>query len=158
MVPPLTMCSMTRQKAIQDKEEHILNAHYSIMAIFYFLCRITCICYTKHKPYSHIRRNIQWQNLYLCTAMQHTIQCHNKTCQCSKVNTIKELVNEAPTLHSNTDEGIYIWNMPYCFIADSNSVPYCLDTRANWFIYNTKTAFTTFKMHSGGLKGIGAHR
>jgi hypothetical protein len=44
---------------------------------------------------------------------------------------------------------------PYCFVADTDSFPFVIDTGANWFIVNDRSLFTSFKPQSGLVKGIG---
>jgi hypothetical protein len=45
---------------------------------------------------------------------------------------------------------------PYCFIADTDSFPFILDSGANRFIANDPTLFSTLVKKSGaGVKGIG---
>jgi hypothetical protein len=44
---------------------------------------------------------------------------------------------------------------PYCFVADTNSFPFVIDTGANRFIVNDRSLFTSFKPQSGLVKGIG---
>ena len=44
---------------------------------------------------------------------------------------------------------------PFCFIADTDSFPFVLDSGANRFIINDATLFHTFVKQSGRVKGIG---
>jgi hypothetical protein len=44
---------------------------------------------------------------------------------------------------------------PYCFVADTDSFPFIIDTGANRFIINDKSLFTTFIPRTGLVKGIG---
>jgi hypothetical protein len=44
---------------------------------------------------------------------------------------------------------------PYCFVADTDSFPFVIDTGANRFIVNDRSLFTSFKPQSGLVKGIG---
>jgi hypothetical protein len=45
--------------------------------------------------------------------------------------------------------------LPYCFIADTDSVAYVLDTGANHLILNNAKLFIHFKASNGRVKGIG---
>ena len=45
--------------------------------------------------------------------------------------------------------------LPFCFIADTDSFPFVLDSGANRFIVNDATLFQTFAQQSGRVKGIG---
>jgi hypothetical protein len=44
---------------------------------------------------------------------------------------------------------------PYCFVADTDSFPFVLDSGANRFIVNDPTLFSSFKPKLGLVKGIG---
>jgi hypothetical protein len=46
-------------------------------------------------------------------------------------------------------------NLPYCFIADTDSVTYVLDTGANRLIINNAKLFAKFAASNGRVKGIG---
>jgi hypothetical protein len=45
--------------------------------------------------------------------------------------------------------------LPYCFVADTNSIPFVLDTGANRVIINNVKLFKHFKSRKGNVKGIG---
>jgi hypothetical protein len=56
---------------------------------------------------------------------------------------------------SNSTADNHIWSQPYCFIADTDSVAYVLDTGANRVILNDAKLFTNFVARRGNVKGIG---
>jgi hypothetical protein len=45
--------------------------------------------------------------------------------------------------------------LPYCFVADTDSIPFVLDTGANHVIINNAKLFKHFKSRKGNVKGIG---
>jgi hypothetical protein len=45
--------------------------------------------------------------------------------------------------------------LPYCFVADTDSIPFVLDTGANRMIINNVKLFKHFKSRKGNVKGIG---
>jgi hypothetical protein len=48
-----------------------------------------------------------------------------------------------------------ILSLPFCFVADTNSFPFVLDSGANRFIVNDATLFRSFNKQDGLVKGIG---
>lgn len=48
-----------------------------------------------------------------------------------------------------------IASRPFCFVADTDSFPFVLDSGANRFIVNDATLFRTFEKQNGHVKGIG---
>jgi hypothetical protein len=49
----------------------------------------------------------------------------------------------------------HLQQIPYCFIADTDSVPYVLDTGANRVILNDAKLLKEFQPRTGSVKGIG---
>jgi hypothetical protein len=46
-------------------------------------------------------------------------------------------------------------HLPYCFVADTDSVEYIIDTGANRIIINNAKLFTSFRAIESSVKGIG---
>jgi hypothetical protein len=83
-------------------------------------------------------------------------------------NYVNTMVNATVAANSDPDESIALGGtsstsepdaklkkLPYCFIADTDSVTYVLDTGANRLILNNAKLFIQFKANNGRVKGIG---
>jgi hypothetical protein len=81
-------------------------------------------------------------------------------------NYVDTMVNSAVAANSDPDEPIALdgiasapdsklKNLPYCFVADTDSVAYVLDTGANRLIINNAKLFAKFTASNGRVKGIG---
>jgi hypothetical protein len=83
-------------------------------------------------------------------------------------NYVDTMINAAVTANSDPDEPIALdgttlapepnaklKKLPYCFIADTDSVAYVLDTGANRLIINNAKIFEKFTASNGRVKGIG---
>jgi hypothetical protein len=56
---------------------------------------------------------------------------------------------------ANVSPDLLLTAEPYCFVADTDSFPFLINTGANRFIVNSWSLFTSFKPQSGLVKGIG---
>jgi hypothetical protein len=61
--------------------------------------------------------------------------------------------SDLPT--ANAAEADNLRQAPYCFVADTDSIPYVIDTGANRVIINNAKLFHEFRPTNGKVKGIG---
>ena len=84
------------------------------------------------------------QQNYIQSIVQRITESTNDSC-----NHTIALSADTPT----PDESLS--TRPFCFVADTDSFPFVLDSGANRFIINDATLFSTFTQQSGRVKGIG---
>jgi hypothetical protein len=67
-------------------------------------------------------------------------------------------VTDEPTgMPANAAPDEHRRNTPYCFIADTDSTPYIVDSGANRVILNDAKLFKSFKAQRGAVKGVGGN-
>jgi hypothetical protein len=62
-------------------------------------------------------------------------------------------MSDLPT--ANAAQTVNLRHTPYCFVADTDSIPYVIDTGANRVIINDAKLFHEFRPTNGKVKGIG---
>jgi hypothetical protein len=67
------------------------------------------------------------------------------------------VATQPTSLPANAELDANRWTTPYCFIADTDSIPYIVDSGANRVILNNAKLFKSFKAQRGAVKGVGGN-
>ena len=141
----------SRKNSICVRTTHALNMRKTIYSILlYYICAtqphsIYAIPNTNHalinEPSNDIMRQCAYVNTIIHNIAEQSNQYDNIACM--------------PAMNNDTKPNVTnISSNPYCFIADSDSQTYLLDTGANWFIVNNAKLMERFTYTKGHVKGV----
>jgi hypothetical protein len=153
---PIQWCEPSTQHSRKDRARtqspHRCNrffrwtALYSILALG-FMPTAYSLPSTNHAViFGETSNDLSRQCAYTQTALDQTIDAHTDSYALG-------VDRSADGETKMTDQSIS--QIPFCFVADTDSVPYILDTGANRVILNDAKLFHKFQARNGSVKGIG---